>query len=295
MGKRFGYMVPKTEGTYDVAVMETVADEAVLAEFEHLTRVVLDLQPVAIALAVAEGDYRQLTQLRDWTSERLREVGGSHVPISALMDFMVEATRRLNAFLASASAFLGQATKYVSTVHGEDPDPGGPWHKLRRDLHAESVGYRVMYELRNFAQHHSLPLSRFNLSGELEADDDLVFSTGSYVLRDELLASGYDWKKRRADLLGLDPSFDVLPLAAEYIGCLRRLTRALVSYRGTELLECRAYLKAVRRTLKAPDDARLYLFGEETQEGVPTGGAIVPEEQFAWALRTIAGADQGDE
>lgn len=288
MGKRFGYMVPKTDGTYDVVVVDRVADETVLEEFERVTAVFLDLQPVAIALAVAESAFHRLTHLGDQESARLRELGSTHVPISVLMEFMVEATRILNAFLASASALLGQATKYVSRVHGEQPKPGGRWHTLRRDCHARSLGYRIMYELRNFSQHHSLPLSRIRIDGEVDADDEFMFTTGAHVLRDELLASDYDWKARRADLEALDASFDVVPLAEEYLDCLRELTTAIASYRRAELLECRRYLKMLRRVLKVPKSARLYLFHEDRAEGgVPTGGTIVPDEQFAWVLRTL--------
>lgn len=289
MAQHFGYMVPKPGGTHDIVVMSKDADAQVLAEFEQLTAVLRDLQPLAIALAATERDYLALAGLPEAEAVRLNEVGSADLPMSLVADLLVEATRVLNGFLASSSALLGQGTEYVSRVHGKESGEGGLWHTLRQELHASSVGYRILYELRNFAQHYALPISAVRVHGELGADDRMSFTTGTHIGRDELLASGYKWRGRKVDIEAQDVEFDVVPLAAEYWQCLQELTATIATYRGAELLECRRYLKAIRRVLKAPSNARLYLFDrrEVPSDGPPTDATIVPEEQFLWTLQVL--------
>ncbi len=289
MAQHFGYMVPKPGGTHDIVVMSKEADVQVLSEFEQLTAVVRELQPLAIALAATERDYLGLAGLPEAEAARLDEVGSVDLPISLVADLLVEATRVLSAFLASASALLGQATKYVSRIHGSESVEGVDWHTRRQALHAGSRGYRILYELRNFAQHYALPISAVRVHGELGADDRMSFTTGAHVGRDELLSSGYKWGGRKADIEAQDMEFDVLPLAAEYWQCLQELTAALATYRGAELLECRRYLRAIRRVIKAPSNARLYLFerGEAPSDAPPTNVTVVPEEQFFWMFQVL--------
>jgi hypothetical protein len=146
-----------------------------------------------------------------------------------------------------------------------------------------------LYELRNFAQHYDLPLNVVRVTGEATGDAPMTMIVGGFLERDKLLTSGYDWRDRAQDLTTQAPEFDVVPLCHEYLNCLRTLVVELARAYTVELAECREYLSAVRRMLKAPPDARLYMF-DESSGMPPTSGIIIPEEQFAWILSRLASA-----
>ena len=291
LAKYFGYMHSKPGGTHDFAVLKKPADAKTLAEFEEVTRVILDLQPLAIALAATERDYRTLAGLADEIQSRLDKIGSADLPMSLVLEILVETTQALGNFLSAASALLGQATRYVSRTYGEESAIGSAWHAQRQQRHADSIGYRLLYELRNFAQHYALPVSAVQVRGELGPGDRMLFSTTARLKRAELLSSGYNWRKRTADIEAQDPEFDVIPLAADYWTCLQDLVGTAASYRASELHDCRGYLAAVRRVTKAPQTARIFLFDydESPPNGPPSNGAIVPEEQFLWTLQALLG------
>jgi hypothetical protein len=300
--KYFGYILPKKGETHDIVIAPRQASVDVLAEFERLTNVIRDLQPLAIALAASERDYVELIELPERQTLRLNEIGSPDIPMRVVADLLVETTRALSAFLASTSALLGQATKYMSRVHGEEDAVTTAWHTRRRELHAGSSAYRIMYELRNYSQHHALPISGIGVRGERNEADRMVFGTGAHIDRDGLLASGYDWRGRAVDIAALDAEFDALPLAMGYFRCIQDLMAHLATHRAPELVECRDYLAAVRRILKAPSNARIWLFDYTGPKHMPpSNGAVVPEEQFLWMLRVLysvrlreLGADRGD-
>jgi hypothetical protein len=284
----FGYMVAKDDGTHDVVVQSRAANADVMAEFGSLTTVITRIQPLIIAYAACETDY---TSLMAWPADeekRLRKTG-LNVPISLVSDLMVETVRRVNAYLAAASSLIGQATIHVSANFGSDSDFGKSWHKLRQDLHASSLGYRLLYELRNYCQHYALPISEVRVTGRRDSDGVLSMNCGANVKRDALLNSGYEWRRRKNDLATLPGEFDLLPHAKDYQKCLRTLVVEIVRVNAEHLRVCIEYLNVVRRVLKAPPEARIWVFHGRGEAGrPPTSGLIVPEEQLQWIMRTVS-------
>lgn len=312
MAKRFGYMVPTPNGTVDIMMGPPATDET-LAEYAAITAVITTLQPLVIAMMICEQEYAALAALPVQNGVTFSASTGPVMPSTAVFDFLTSATRAVAANLAAGSAFLNQAERIVARLFGKGSPQDLAWNAERRTLHAGSVGYRVMQDLRHYAQHYGLPVSEVNVQG-LRANDaaSMTFTLNIRLTRDHLLRSGFEWRaKRRDDLNGLSAQFEVLPLAEEYLSCLRTLLLSIVREFGDQLLACRDYLQTVRRVLKVPAAGRIFLFDvpahavdpEATPPPIahPQRGEVVPEDQYSWLLTQLAsiaparavGADAG--
>jgi hypothetical protein len=211
------------------------------------------------------------------------------LPISGAMDGIVLAVQKVSNFLSSASAFLAQTETQLRRVHGTDSPELNIWNEERKNLHAACFSYRFLYEPRNFAQHRSLPLSSFNITGERVSENaPMVFKTGALLLRDGLLGVGYGWKKSvEAEIQQQPPEFELLPLIPEYFHSLSQLCLVAVQLQSVRLAECARYFDVVRRTLKIPMGAVPVIFiGESSsKEKPPSRVEVFPMEQFEYLLR----------
>lgn len=294
MAKYFGHMIPNADGSFDIAVGTKALDDRALAEFKEVITPVMQLQPVLIAYASCENEFANLINWPEEEQGRLAQYDGLQIPMSVVNDLMVEAVRRVGSYLASASAMLGQAEKHVANTFGQGTPFETAWNTLRRELHARSTAYRIMYELRNFTQHYALPLGEVNVNGHLDGQGRMVMTCGAHLDRDALLASGYEWKGRQSDIADQEPMFDLLPLAGEYQRCLRRLIIEIGSAYAGQLQICAMYLNTLRRVRQVPDGARLWLFEGRGADGhPPTSGKVVPEEQFSWLMEILRIARDG--
>jgi len=292
----FVYMLPKGSDTYDVVVIGKPASSDTLLEYHDITGIVPRIQPIVLSLAICERDLSALAQLPASQERRLNAIGTPDIPAAFLNDMLVESAGSVNAFLASTSAFLGQAPQMVAAVLRNDSQLFANWDARRNQLHANSVGYRMLYELRNFAQHYALPISGFRVSGQRDLPDGpLSMTCGAHLTRDALLSSGYDWRSRTADIAAQSADFDVLPLAEDYMRCLRVLLLEAARSCANELAVCSDYLRKLRELFKVPPAARLYLFNglPNVQGGHPTSAELVPDEQFQWIVTALQRAEVG--
>ncbi len=287
--RRFGYYIPKPDGTMDFVVHDRVASAEVLTEFHEISNAIFHLQPIIFAFDVVERNYRELVDSIEDHRTRLNDLGVANpLPISGAMDGIVLAVQKVSNFLSSASAFLAQTETQLRRVHGTDSPELNIWNDERKNLHATCFSYRFLYELRNFAQHRSLPLSSFNIAGERASENaPMVFKTGALLLRDGLLGDGYKWKKLRVEIQQQPPEFELLPLIAEYLHSLRQLCLVAVQLQSARLAECAHYLDTVRRVLQTPVGAvPVFFIGESSsKEKPPSRVEVFPMEQFEYLLR----------
>lgn len=287
--RRFGYYIPKLDGTVDFVVHKQVVSAAVLTEFHEISSVIFNLQPIMFAFDTVERNYRELVDsIEDHRSQLSNSVMASTKPISVVMDGFVIAAQKISNFLSSTSAFLAQTETQLRRIHGRDSPELKAWDEKRKNLHASSFSYRFLYELRNFAQHRALPFSSFNIAGVRAVENTpLLFKAGAFILREGLLGVGYDWKKLQVEIQQQPSEFEVLPLISEYLHSLRQLCLDVVQLHSVQLAECARYFDAVHRTLKTPMGAVPVIFiGESTSKDIPPSRfESIPTEQFEYLLR----------
>lgn len=286
---RFGWILHKPDDTADIRVFGPCTPEN-LEEFHELVEVITILQPLATSFAICERAHAVLASLVASQEARLNALTVSRVPVSLALDLVVETSAAVTTFLGAASALLGQA-HFQLTKHWGDPSPRyTDWDDRRTALHAGSLGYRLMYELRNYSQHHALPVSSVNVNGTRASHGGrMTFTCCPTLNRDALLSGSYNWRKRRPELAAMSAHFEVLPLLSDYFECLRAIMHKIAISFALELEECARYLSTVHRVLRTPAGADVVIFhGESPSPDVPPAKVtIVPHEQFRWLLKTL--------
>lgn len=286
--RRFGYYILQQNGTLDINVGVNVASVEVLAELNEIVGVIFNLQPIIFAFDVVERNYRELLDSIDAYRSRLDDLKPSlPVDISLAMDGLISVSQKVTNFLSSTTAFLAHSEMQLRRVHGHNSAELNTWNEKRKNLHAKHFSYRFLYELRNFAQHRDLPFSSLNIAGERPTGElSMIFKIGVLVSRDGLLEDGYKWGKLRGEIQQQPSVFDLLPIASEYLDCLRCLCLEAIKYQDERLAECGHYFDVMCRTLKIPSGAVPVLFiGESTKAAPPSRHEVIPLEQFKFLLR----------
>lgn len=155
-------------------------------------------------------------------------------------------------------------------------------------MHAACFSYRFLYELRNFSQHRSLPLSSLNINGERATENaPTLFKIRAMLLRDGLIGTRHEWRKLKVEIQQQPPEFELLPLIAEYFHILCQLCLEALQFQNVRLAECASYFDAVRRTQKIPTGAVPVIFiGESSAKGIPPSRLeVIPIAQFEYLLR----------
>ncbi|MBL0171511.1 MAG: hypothetical protein IPP90_12400 [Gemmatimonadaceae bacterium] len=244
---RYGWMLHKDDDTFDMKVFSQPVTSEMLREFEELVAVICTLQPLATAFAICDREYAALASLAESQEARLNAIGTARVPLKTVFDLIVETSASVTAFLGGASAFLGQMEYALATHWGKTSEKYAVWNRKRQQRHAASLGYRVMYKLRNYSQHHAMPLSTLSVTGiRATSDAAMTFTCRPTLERDVLVASSFNWGPQRAELAAFPPAFDIVPLLTEYFECLQAIMLDAVQVFDQELRSCHDYLEVVR-------------------------------------------------
>ncbi len=281
--QRFGYYIPHANGTFDAVVNAEVLSPNILSEMHKVVKVVFDLQPIIFAFNVVENNYRELIEsVQGYRSQLNTITSNMSIPSTFVMNGLILASQRINNLLSSASAFLAYAEANLRNLHGKDSLELAAWHKKRQEIHATSFSYRFLYALRNYAQHRSIPLSRFNISGKRVADIEMVFKVTLLILRDEILNNGYDWKKLRAEIEQQPAEIDLLPIAEKYLNGLRQICLEAMNFHGARLALCGQYFDAWKSAMQMPDGAVpvVYIGESQATDLPPSKCYFIPMEQY---------------
>ena len=159
-------------------------------------------------------------------------------------------------FLATASTFLIISQRLIKNYFGEDSDIYKKWNSRRNELYENSNSYQMCYELRNFSQHYQLPLSGVNM------DFRLGYSEGGdpFLIINELLSSGYEWKKFRAVLERQESQVCLSELLAGYYNCLKEVFLLGHSCFEDIIEDSRGYINGIIRDFGLPKECTPVIF-----------------------------------
>lgn len=286
----FGYTVFTSADTTDVVIAKPPVSDEVLAEYEAVTSVVPDVQPLILALRICEEDFNALVSLPSRQQAQLNALGPAQVSAQLLHEMLAETARFTSAFLASASSFLGQAPQTLPILFRDDASLLADWNSVRQSLHMASTGYRILYAVRNYSQHYALPITGIMVQGQRsDSGAQMTFTSTPSLSRDRLLDSGYKWGKQESDLKSQPSDIPLMPLAKDYISCIRKLALHAARARAADLQQCYEYLGVLHTMFKVPGAGRLQLFeGLPSMSGVESKTEIVPSEQLQWVLGCLA-------
>lgn len=287
--RRLGYYIARPGDTFDFKVLSKPASEEVLAEMKAITDVVFLLRPIVVAL---ESVQKNRSDLKEFVAQQPQALAaaqsGRAADMVTMLDAMVGASRLVGNFLSSTTALLSLTEASLMRTWGQDSVEFTTWNHQRRAQHAVSFAYRLLYELRNFAQHRGLPISSINVAGRRSTDTaPMVYATQLRLRRDALMVDGFDWAKLKPELERQPEEFDLLPLVDEYAGILEALVLDVFMTEGVRLVHCVRYMQAIKRILQLPDGAQPAMFlGEAQQAGTPPPRMeIIPMNQLYWLMR----------
>jgi hypothetical protein len=284
--RRPGYYLMKPDGSMDAKVMGKALDVECIAEFEVVTKVVLDLIPVLRAFEVADLSHRELRVALEEVDGRLRNMFAAPLGgIPLIYDAETLVQQRVMAFLSSAKSFLDHTEATLTRVHGDGSPELRNFKTQTKRLYDENFSYRFMYELRIMSQHVAVPLSIFNVSMHRKGGTgDLVYESELKLDRAHLLTTWTKWKPVvKRDIEQQLPQFDLLPLLDEELGWLRELCRGEFAARADSIRICLKYLSVLMRNIQPPPGAIPVLWvGESIVPGTPPPASeILPLEQVS--------------
>lgn len=176
----------------------------------------------------------------------------------SLQDIMV-ANRWLFNVMSAFRTYLDHAETSLKRLEKSRGD--GLWQqhfdgfkKAAGDIFDSHASYRIFYQLRNYAQHCGLPITRLNVrERQISLSDSGALITYTPCLtRDELLESFGGWKQAEADLRGLPEIIDLKVLMNEAIHCVCQIHK-----RMREGLE-KTFSEATARILTILDLTRVF-------------------------------------
>lgn len=290
--RRLGYYIEKNDGTMDFIVIPKALSTEVYTEFICLTDVIFTLQPIVIAYEIAERNFSEIVDSQTLFALNLN---GAMAQVSAAatqaIDGLVHVSQRVTNFLAGASAFVTQCQIRVAHTSGEDSPAFLQWNELRKDEHANKFAYRFLYEMRNFSQHRSLPISNFCISGaRTTVGTPMDFSIDFTLSRDELLQSGYTWKKELAsEIQTQDSDIPLTPLLEDYMQSMRKLCLAALNIHCEALANCARYLSKLQELSQMPEGGTPAIFVYPTNEtsSPPTRHEQIPVQQLNYVLSRL--------
>ena len=279
----------------DCKVLGKPLDSECVAEFEVITKAVLDLAPLLWAFEAVKLSHREIRVALADVDGRLHNMpvtplGG----IPLLHDAETLVQQRVMAFLSSVKSFLDHTKTALKRIYGETSSELRKFKNHTHDLFDEHFSYRFLDQLRIMSQHVALPISLFNINAQrMGGECDLVYEIELKLDRVHLSTTWTEWKSLvRKELEKQPPQFDLLPLLDEEVNWLGELCCGVFSARVDSIRTCFAYLITLLRMIQPPPGAIPVLWvGESIAPGVPPPGIeILPLEQARRIASIVEGA-----
>lgn len=255
--RRFGWYRPKANGTLDFSVIARPLEEDNWLEFRTLTRVVGELRPFRVDHMALSADFAEVR-----TAEM--EIGAtlSHgfkaglIGVPAGVEANANAQRRVSNFLSAASAFRDRSCTRLRSGFGKDSEEMTAFEVAMSHAFDTSFAYRCLCQLRNFAQHHELPISFVPIDADRGTDGSMAARVKLQLFPRMLVATGMGNKKVRAELSALpaDP-LDLSALAAEYMKAHDGLMALVLGIYAPRLEQMAHYAGVIYRLFEVPQDA----------------------------------------
>lgn len=253
----FGWFLPKGGGKVDHARAQQEFSDKHWEEFQRIVIVASELRPFIIDYLSLKNEFEVLSRVGP---QIIEAVEGT----LDLVSFMGAAQTRglalaqgvFTNFLGATSSLKYRAKMRLIERYGKDSLEYKKYYASERDCYHASFAYRLFYNLRNFAQHHELPISTIpvevkrNEKGQPKA-------TMSFVLKPQQLLQSplINAKFRESELVHLTDEIDLFPLAKEAFDYHGAITRVIIDIFADRLVEMQAYGLYIYKTMKVPTGA----------------------------------------
>jgi hypothetical protein len=228
--RRFGWFVAKPDGKTDVGQVKKEFDPKSWAEFESIIAITSELRPFVIDFLSLEHDFSVLKAVEEEIAEAIKGVP-NFTNIAGVQQTVVlaKAQGALTNFLGASSAFRDRACTRLRERYGKGSLEYKMFDAAMRDAYDASFAYRLLYNLRNYAQHHDSPISWIPVQARNLAERENAEIKVQLMLKpEEVLDSPLIQQSfRKNELAHHKDPIELVPLASEYMECLGMLMKAV--------------------------------------------------------------------
>jgi hypothetical protein len=271
--RRFGWYLPKPHGGLDLHIVAKPIDEENWNEFRAYTRPVELIRPFMIDYYALASDFAAAASVEAEVGAVLTGlIADSAISIPASVDANARAQQLVSDFLGAASAFRDRAASRLSRQFGSAAGETLILKAATSRLFDKSFAYRVMYALRNYAQHHEVPISLVPINAERGPDGTMKCRIALHLDPAKLITTGKVSAKFRAELAALqDKKLALGPLIEEFMTAHQEVMIELLNIYSVSLSDLAHYAAAFYRTFEVPHDAVPVIWeGDDPKDGPHT-------------------------
>jgi hypothetical protein len=280
MRRRVGYYHPKAGNEVEFSILKDDLSFEQQEEFDRVTHILLELQPIQIAYEIYENNFQDLEAASVSMEMNRPAVQIGSAMYEGALEGLYVSTQRVTNLLASFNSFLTLTQDILGRI---DRASSLRFEVARNELHSESFAYQFLYQLRNFSQHSGLPIGSVRFQLKRGQPTEAFQQRGSVlILRDKLLNTSFDWKSAGKTLKDQEPEFDLWPLLASQRSIAGNLFATAMDLQAIRLGECSRYLIALLRLIQLPAGAVPVVFvGESADPMLPPGSIeLIPMLQL---------------
>lgn len=254
--RRFGWYRPRPQGGLDLHIIARPLDEDNWTEFREHTRVVEFIRPYIIDYLALVSDFEAVTGVEVEVSAALTDVLAQvMITVVTGVEANARAQQLASNFLSAASAFRDRAASRLSRQFGSVSAETQALKAATSRLFDRSFAYRALYALRNYAQHHEVPVSLVPISANRSAEGAMICQIGLHLDPRTLAASGKINAKLHAELTAIGArQLALLPLLDEFMAAHQEIMAEVLRIYSTDLAEMAHYAAALYRTFEIPHD-----------------------------------------
>jgi hypothetical protein len=256
--RRFGWVQPDVEsgdGRIVIGVSEKDFSEEEWEEFGEIVGAIAEFRPYVADFLALESSYRAV---RDLETKILSEIDtralASFFGGVELLKAHSIVDQAISNFLTAASAFRDRAIARA----GGTPNCESRIEQMKESFSScydSSFAYRLLYNLRNYGQHHAAPIDSIPIAGKRNQATEMIASVRFEIRREALLRSKRIQPKVRKELEQNSEAILLIPLATGYMKCHGRIMLGMIDARRDAFSRFAAYAKAVYLRKKLPKNA----------------------------------------
>jgi hypothetical protein len=246
-------------------------DEENWIEFRHYTSVVERIRPFVIDYLALSADFSAVAGAEAEIGSALTQVfhhGMISIPVG--VDANARAQQLVSNFLGAASAFRDRAASRISKDYGRLSGEAQLLKTTTSRIFDASFAYRSMYALRNFAQHHELPISFVPIDAERTPEGAMVARIALHLYPSTLAASDHVNAKVRAELSRIPQDFlKLAPLLTEFMTAHQAIMVQVLDFYAGGLTAMAQYAAAVYQAFEIPHDVVPVVWEGDDPSGGP--------------------------
>lgn len=140
--------------------------------------------------------------------------------------------------LAICGSYIYHIPQHISSIFPEEPEKENAFHEERKNVYASTLGYRALYEIRNYVQHRGLPVYAIDLDGgSLEGEEARRHTVAPSLSIKELKSDPGFNKEILKELQAIGENVDLRILVRENMsgfGRIHKFVRTLTATRSVD-------------------------------------------------------------